>query len=63
MSSYTLPYVKLVASGKLLYHTGGLIGALWQPRGMGRGRGWERGSRRDISQCCRAETNITVKSL
>ena len=39
--TYTLPYVKQIASGKLQYNTG----ALWQLRGMEWGRRWERSSR------------------
>ena len=45
METYTLPYVKQIASGKLLYDVGTQAGTLWQLRGVGwRGR-WEGGLR------------------
>ena len=43
---YTLTYVKWIASGNLLYHSGSQTRALWQPRGVGWGGRWEKGSRR-----------------
>ena len=41
----TLPYVKLIANGNLLYGSGNSTGALYQPRGVGYGRRWEGGSK------------------
>ena len=35
METYTLPYVKQIASGKLLHDVGAQTGALWQLRGVG----------------------------
>ena len=40
IETYTLPCVKQIASGNLLYD-----GALWQPREVGSGGEWEGGSR------------------
>ena len=42
----TLPYVKLIANGNLLYGSGNSIGALYQYRGVGWGGSWEGGSKR-----------------
>ena len=44
METYTLPYVKQIASGNVLCdtHTGG---GLRKPRGVGWGGRWEEGSR------------------
>ena len=39
MDKYPLPYVKEIASGKLLYgHIEPQASAAWQPRGLGDGR-------------------------
>ena len=64
---YTLPRVKQIASGKMLYSTGSSAWALWWPRGVrwGEGREARRGgcmytyldSLRSI-----AETNTTLQS-
>ena len=37
----TLPYVKLIANGNLLYGSGNSTGALYQLRGVGWGGKWE----------------------
>ena len=62
---YTLPYVKQIASGKLLYNTGSPGCALWRPRWV-RWQGWEGGSRgrgyiymTDL-RCCMAQTITTL---
>ena len=41
----TLPYVKYIANGNLLYGSGNSNGALYQPRGVGWGGRWEGGSK------------------
>ena len=41
----TLPYVKYIANGSLLYGSGNSNGALYQPRGVGWGGRWEGGSK------------------
>ena len=41
----TLPYVKQIANGHLLYGSGN-SGSLYQSREVGRGRRWEGGSKR-----------------
>ena len=41
----TLPYVKQMANGNLLYDSGTQTGALYQPREVGGGRRWEGSSR------------------
>ena len=45
MEAYTLPYVKQIANGNLLYDPGNSNWALSQPRGVGKGGRWEGGSR------------------
>ena len=45
MEAYTLPYVKQIANGHLLYDPGNSNWALSQPRGVGKGGRWEGGSR------------------
>ena len=41
----TLPYVKQIVNGNLLYGSGNSNRALYQPRGMGWGARWEGGSK------------------
>ena len=41
----TLPYVKYIANGNLLYGSGTQTGALCQPRGVEWGGTWEGGSK------------------
>ena len=36
----TLPYVKQIANGNLLYGSGNSTGAVYQPRGVGWGERW-----------------------
>ena len=43
METYTLPYVKQIASGNLLVTYGAQPSALWQSRGVGWGGRWEGG--------------------
>jgi len=45
MEIYTLPYVKSIANGNLLYDSGTPTRALWQPRGVGWDGRWEGCSR------------------
>ena len=45
METYTLPYVKRIASGNLLCDTGSSTHALRQPKRVGWGGRWQRGSR------------------
>ena len=45
VETYTLPYVKEIASGNLQFMQGAQPGTLWQPRGEGRGGTWEGGLR------------------
>ena len=55
---YTLPCVKEIASGNLLYSTGS--SALWRPRWVGWGGGREVQEGGDICIHCTAETNTTL---
>ena len=41
----TLPYVKQIANGNLLYDSGNTNGALYQPRAVRWGGRWEGGSK------------------
>ena len=43
----TLPYVKQIANGNLLYDSGNTNGALYQPRAVRWGGRWEGGSKRE----------------
>ena len=61
---YALPWVKFIASGRLLYSTGS---SSWYSGRVGGGEGWEGGHKGgDMcipmadSHCCMAETTTTL---